>query len=470
MSVRLRIRAAAIAALAGLAVIGAVACTDSHANSTQDAALAPPPSVPEPPPRGGNTIVVNLVAQEHQADITPNAQYTVWTFNGSVPGPLVRVRVGDNVEVHLKGDPNNTQVHNIDFHAATGPGGGADVTNVKPGEEATFTFKAKTEGLYVYHCAAGIVADHITNGMYGGILVDPPSRLTTVDHEYYVGQNEFYTTGDTGARGPQDLDLTKLMNEQATYVTFNGNTKAITGQNALQAKTGDKVRIYFVNGGPNYTSSFHVIGEILDRVWLFGGLMSSPAQGLQTVSVPPGGAAIVEFTVDVPGDYKLVDHATTRLSKGAVGILHVTGEPNRNIFDAPSVTPAPPTTATTAPSPSPSPVATVSPTAAASPGGATTGELKIAMKDNFFEPDTLTLKVGQKVTITLTNEGKVPHNMHIAPLDGNFDAAQGSVLSNPDLTLPGKTGELEWTPQQPGTYKFRCDVHPDQMTGTITVQ
>lgn len=463
-------RGLAVLALAVLAV-AATACNAGAATQVTEQ-LVPPPGVPALTPKGGAHVIVNLTAEEKTAEIAPGVSYNVWSFNGSVPAPMIRVRVGDTVEVHLKNDPSSKNVHNIDFHAATGPGGGADVTNVKPGEEKSFTFKAKAEGLFAFHCAQGIVADHIANGMYGAILVEPPGGLDTVDHEYYIGQGEWYTNLDLNTKGNADFDFNKLMDEQPTYVTWNGNTKALTGTGALQAKVGETVRLYVVNGGPNLTSSFHTIGEIFDKTWLYGSLASPPLDDVQTVSVPPGGSTVVQFKLDVPGDYKLVDHATSRLSRGAVGILHVTGDQNRDVFDAPQATATAAATATTAATPSPSPSATpsASPSAAASPSGTTaaaTSENKISMVDNAFKPDTLTAKAGQKVTFTLTNDGKVPHNMQIAGLDGNFDTPVAST--NPELVSPGKTGTVDWTPPSPGTYKFRCEVHPDQMTGTITV-
>ncbi len=434
--------------------------------------LVAPPGVPAQTPRGGAHVIVNLQAMEHETEIAPGVKYTTWSFNGSTPGPMVRARVGDTVEIHLANAADSKNSHNIDLHAVNGPGGGAGATLVKPGESKYFTFKAKTEGLFVYHCAAGIVADHITNGMYGAIMIDPPNGMDHVDKEFYVGQSEFYTNLDTNEPGNATLDMDKLFKEQPTYVTFNGNSKGLVGDKSLQAKVGDKVRIYFADGGPNLISSFHVIGEIFDRVWNYGATGSAPLTGVQTVLVPPGGAAVVEFKLDVPGDYKLVDHAIERVSKGAVGTLHVVGPADPSTFNAPGVsaaaanshemtTPAPATATTAAAKPSPSA------TSAAS-GQAPAGPNAVVLKDNVFEPKELTAKAGQAVTFTLKNAGLVPHNMHVAPLDGNFDSPQ-SVVSTPEIVMNGKTGTLTWTPPAAGTYKFRCDIHPDVMTGTIAV-
>jgi nitrite reductase (NO-forming) len=464
-----------LAALAGSFVVFAAASCDESL-PTMQATLLAPPAVPPPIP-GRAHVVVNLEAVEKKTDIAPNVQYTVWTFNGSVPGPLIRVRAGDDVEVRLKNDATNAMTHSIDLHAVNGPDGGAAATSVAPGQERAFQFRATTPGLYVYHCASGIVADHIANGMYGGILVDPVDGLPHADREYYVGQNEFYTTGDTGDTGPQQQDTAKLLAESPTYVTFNGNTKSLTGDHALPANTGDRVRLFLVNGGPNLISSFHVIGEIFDHAYEYGSLESpQPMAGVQTLLAPPGGAAVVDFTVDVPGDYKLVDHAIERVTKGAVGILHVEGRENPDIFH-PLTTAAGAGAGQAAATPTPASVptstnsaGTASPTAGASsaPAGGTT--LAISMKDLLFEPKDLTVSAGQKVVFKLTNEGQTPHNMRIAAANGNFEGA-GNVVSSPDLVTPGKQATLEWqAPNSPGTFKFRCDFHPDQMVGTITVK
>jgi nitrite reductase (NO-forming) len=441
--------------------------------------LVPPPGVAASHELGNRRVIVNLESVEQDVEIAPGVKYTTWTFNGSVPGPIIRARVGDTVEVHLKNAASNVSAHNIDLHAVTGPGGGAGVTTVLPGEEKAFEFKATTPGLFVYHCAAGIVADHIANGMYGAILIEPAGGLPKVDHEFYIGQSEFYTPGDVGAPGEQPMDMDKLMQEDPTYVVFNGNTKSLIGDKALQAKVGETVRLYVANGGPNLISSFHVIGEIFDKAWAYGGLTSSPEVGVQTVLIPPGGAAIVEFKVDVPGDYKLVDHSVSRLSKGAVGTLHVEGPANPELFNSLSGVPAAQagghdmgtmTATATASTPAPTTAApTATPTAAATSSGGAAGATAVAMKDNVFETTTLTAKLGQKVTYDVTNDGKVPHNMRIAAADGNYDSPE-SVVSVPEIISGGKKGTITWTPSKAGTYKFRCDLHPDQMTGTITVQ
>jgi nitrite reductase (NO-forming) len=285
-------------------------------------------SAPEVPPPTGRTapakVVIQLEVQEVVKPLSQGVEYTFWTFGGDVPGPFMRVRQGDTVEFHLRNHPSSKNPHNIDLHAVTGPGGGAASSFTAPGHESQFTFKALNPGLYVYHCATAPVGMHVANGMYGLILVEPPEGLPKVDREFYVMQGDFYTVGKYHDKGSQPFDMQKAIDENPTYVVFNGSEGALLGDNALQAKVGETVRIYFGVGGPNLTSSFHVIGEIFDRVYTEGG--SKAQENVQTTMVPAGGATIVDFTVDVPGTYVLVDHSLFRaFNKGAVGMLKVEG-------------------------------------------------------------------------------------------------------------------------------------------------
>ena len=262
--------------------------------------------------------------------------YTFWTFGGTVPGSFIRVRQGDTVEFHLKNAPDSKMPHNIDLHGVTGPGGGAASSFTAPGHESQFTFKALNQGIFVYHCATAPVGMHIANGMYGLILVEPPEGLSPVDHEYYVMQGDFYTTGKYRQKGLQPFDMEKAIDENPTYVLFNGKEGALTGDNALAAKTNEKVRLFVGNGGPNLVSSFHVIGEIFDKVQPEGGTVAQ--HNVQTTLIPSGGAATVEFHTDVPGSYVLVDHSIFRaFNKGALGILKVDGPEDKSIYSGKEV-------------------------------------------------------------------------------------------------------------------------------------
>ncbi len=284
--------------------------------------------------RGPETLRVDLETVELSGQLADGTTFNYWTFNGTVPGPFLRVRVGDTVEVHLKNLPDSMMAHSVDFHATTGPGGGAVATQTQPGGETMFTFKAINPGLYVYHCATPMVAQHIANGMYGLILVEPEGGLPPVDREFYVMQGELYTAQPFGTSGDLTEDTTKLLNENPEYFVFNGASMALASDtHALRANVGETVRIYFGVGGPNFTSSFHVIGEIFDRVYDQASLTSPPLTDVQTTLVPPGGATMVEFKLEVPGRYILVDHALSRLQRGLAGFLYADGDPNLEIYN-----------------------------------------------------------------------------------------------------------------------------------------
>ena len=292
----------------------------------ETAVLVAPPFVPPPIGRRHPAkVVVQLEVREVTKRLADGVEYTFWTFGGDVPGRFIRVREGDVVEFHLNNHPTSKMPHNIDLHAVTGPGGGAASTFTAPGHSSQFTFTALRAGLYVYHCATAPVPMHISNGMYGLILVEPKEGLPPVDREYYVMQGEIYTQGKNGETGLQIFDNDKAIDERPTYIVFNGAVGSLTGDKALQAKVGETVRIFFGVGGPNITSSFHIIGEIFDRVYPEGA-MSPVLQNVQTTLVPTGGSTIVEFKTVVPGTYVLVDHSLTRaFNKGALGMLKVTG-------------------------------------------------------------------------------------------------------------------------------------------------
>jgi len=280
-----------------------------------------PPSITR---RSPAKVLVELEVSEVNLPMADGVEYTFWTFGGKVPGKFIRVRQGDTVEFHLMNHPESRFPHNIDLHAVTGPGGGGASSNTAPGRRTQFTFRALNPGLYVYHCATAPVGEHVANGMYGLILVEPQSGLAPVDREYYVMQSDFYTKGPHHEKGHQPFDMDKAIEEHPTYVVFNGAEGSLLGEKALKAKVGERVRLFVGNGGPNLVSSFHVIGEIFDRVYTEAGTRYS--EHIQTTLVPAGGAAIVEFKVEVPGSYKLVDHSILRaFNKGALGELRVEG-------------------------------------------------------------------------------------------------------------------------------------------------
>ena len=301
------------------------------------AVLTSPPFVPPATHRKAPArVIVELDVIEKEMEISEGVTYTFWTFGGTVPGSFIRVRQGDTVEFHLRNMPDSKMPHNIDLHGVTGPGGGAASSFTAPGHQSQFTFKALNAGLYVYHCATAPVGMHIANGMYGLILVEPPEGLPKVDHEYYVMQGDFYTSGKYHDKGHQAFDMEKAIAEHPTYVLFNGREGALTNDKALQAKVGDTVRLYVGNGGPNLVSSFHVIGEIFDKVWYEGG--KHYQENVQTTLIPSGGAAMMDFRLQVPGSYVLVDHSIFRaFNKGALAILKTEGADDKALYSGKEV-------------------------------------------------------------------------------------------------------------------------------------
>ena len=280
-------------------------------------------------PDSDGIVRISLTAQEVIGEIAPGIYFNYWTYNNQVPGPMLRVREGDTIELTLTNHPSSLHPHNIDLHAVTGPGGGAVLTNVKPGETKTFKWKALNPGLYVYHCATPNVSTHNSHGQYGLILVEPREGLIKVDKEFYVMQGELYTMGQLGKKGLVPFDSEALLEGTPNYVTFNGKVEQVP---RMHAEVGDTVRIYVGNGGVNLISSFHVIGEIFDTVYPNANIGGALEYNTQATAVLPGGAGIVEFKLDVPGKYLLVDHALARMNKGAWAVLEVTGDENPDIF------------------------------------------------------------------------------------------------------------------------------------------
>ena len=310
----------------------AAAETPSSELPVVDAIMTHAPEVPPAIDRDHPAKVrVKMETVEKTMTMEDGVEYHYWTFNGDVPGQMIRVREGDTVEVEFSNNPSSTVPHNVDFHAATGQGGGAEASFTAPGHTSTFSFKALQAGLYIYHCAVAPVGMHIANGMYGLILVEPKEGLPKVDKEFYIVQGDFYTKGKEGAQGLQPSDMDKAIAEQPEYVVFNGHVGSIAGDNALKAKAGETVRMYVGNGGPNLVSSFHVIGEIFDKVYVEGGKLIN--ENVQSTLIPAGGAAMIEFKVDIPGSYTVVDHSIFRaFNKGALGQLKVEGDENPEIM------------------------------------------------------------------------------------------------------------------------------------------
>jgi nitrite reductase (NO-forming) len=299
----------------------------------EEAVLTDAPAVPPAIKRDHATkVVVHLEVKEVEGRLADGVAYTFWTFGGKVPGKFIRVREGDMVEMHLENHPSNKMPHNIDLHAVNGPGGGAAASLTAPGHTSVFSFKALNPGLFVYHCATAPVAMHVANGMYGLILVEPKEGLPKVDREFYIMQSDFYTKGANGEKGLQPFSMAKAIDERPDYVVFNGSVGSTAGDQSLTASVGQTVRMFVGDGGPNLTSSFHVIGQIFDTVWAEGN-MSTPTHNVQTTMIPAGGSAIAEFKINVPGTFILVDHSLTRaFNRGALAQLKISGDENKTVY------------------------------------------------------------------------------------------------------------------------------------------
>ncbi len=300
---------------------------------TEPAQWTHAPLVPPPIQRKDQRrLVVNWTTSELKAEIAPGVIYDdYWAFEGKVPGPVIRMREGDLLEVHLTNNIGSMRNHNIDFHFVMGPGGGASALNVAPGETAVLEVRATMPGFFMFHCATPDIPTHIANGMYGFVIVEPAEGLPPVDREYYVVQSEIYATN--GNKGHQAFSMARGEKFDAEYVVFNGAFGSTMGANALKANVGETVRLWVGNAGPNFISSFHVIGQIFNKVYREGDLLSPPARGIQTTLIPAGGSSVVEFRSDVPGTYLMVDHAIFRLHHGAAGSVTFTGAKNPEVYD-----------------------------------------------------------------------------------------------------------------------------------------
>jgi len=280
---------------------------------------------------------IEIEAREVDAEIEPGAKFSYMTYDGQVPGPMMRVRVGDTVTLTLRNNAHSSTWHSIDLHAVYGPGGGAEPLMVLPGQSKTIKFKAMYPGAFIYHCGVPGMDEHMARGMFGMIVVEPEEGLPHVDREFYLGQNETYTRQKPGIPGSRDFDFDALLREDPSYVTFNGGFNALTAKRlgAMHAKVGESVRIFMVNTGPNLLSSLHPIGNIWTRAWMLGALAMPPMKFVQSVPVPPGNAIVADMELPVPQTIQIVDHSMSRAARqGAVAEIVVTGEENPQIFDS----------------------------------------------------------------------------------------------------------------------------------------
>ena len=413
-----------------------------------------------PPPSGRTTpaiVEVEFEVVEGISVIDPanGVETETWGYRvvgggdgivAGTPGPVIRARVGDILRFTIVNPEGNTHPHNVDFHAVTGQGGGAEATTVAPGETTTIEARMLYPGFFMYHCAYGDVPAHIAHGMYGGILVDPETPLPEVEHEWYMVQSEYFT--DTGVSdGVAEFDRNSVTDENPSYVVFNGAVGALAGDNALKMAVGERARIYFVNAGLNLDSNFHPIGSHWDKVYQEAALLNAPLRGSQTTLVAAGGGTVVEIVGQVPQTVVLVDHALARaFDKGAVGQIVISGEENPEIFEANPGASQPPdeTDPTTA---APAAGETVSIVAGA-------GDFQdMGAPDEFADSESIvdysvnviTVKAG--TTITWSNDDAMMHT--VTAVDGSFDSgfmAEGDTWS--------------YTFDTVGEFEYFCSPHP----------
>lgn len=418
------------------------------------------PSAPSPADR----VVVTLVTKEVLGQLADGVTYTFWTFNGTVPGPFIRLREGQVVEMHIRNEANSTMVHSIDSHAILGTGGGSAFSQTAPGNESIFQFTAMRAGLFMYHCATAPIPAHIANGMYGLILVEPKDGLPKVDREFFVAQGEFYTQGPFGQLGYQGFSYGKAFSETPDYVVFNGMVGSLTGNRTMRANVGDTIRIFFLNAGPNLDSSFHVIGGILDRVYLEASLLSPPLLNVQTTLVPAGGAVMVEFKAEVPATLTLVDHSLFRIIRGALGTIKVQGQSNPAIFSSIK-------NGTGSASMTQMNVTSKSQTTTGSATPGSSNSTVVVIENFAFNPSEITITAG--TTVTWINRDTIGHTVTEgtpqSPKPANqrlFDSSHGTEGGNVITIAPGNSFSFTFT--TPGQYDYYCIPHP-YMTGHVTV-
>lgn len=400
-----------------------------------------------PQPERGKVVEVTLEAVRAKLEITPGEFQEVWTFNRQVPAPTIRIHQGDTLRVTLLNkDPEMD--HGLDFHAGQMDSGTYHKA-IKPGESAVFEFRANYPGVFYYHCSAGPVLMHIANGMFGAVIVDPP-EYKPAGKEYVLIQHEWYD---------KLTDLTTLLTSQPKAVAFNG-VPAQYIEKPLTAKPGEPVRFYFVDAGPNHFSAFHVIGTIFDKV-LQDGNPANALHGVQTITVPPGGAVITDLVADT-GTYPILTHVMKDATKGALGILKV-GDPalghDGNAHGGGDSAPATGDGSATPPVPSPDPAPAPAPVSANT----------ITMSNFSFSPNVIKVKAG--TTVTWLNNDDVEHTVVDAdaatPAQRLFDSTGEKEGKSPQLMQKGDS--FSFTFDKPGTYRYKCQPHPF-MTGTVVVE
>ena len=288
--------------------------------------LVPPPALPRHTQtyQGRPRVVkVRMEVEEKEIEVAPGVFMWAFTFNGSVPGPIIVVHEGDYVELTLVNPTTSKLVHNIDFHASIGALGGGGLTLVAPGQQTVLRFRATKPGVFIYHCAPGgnMVPWHVTHGMNGAVMVlpreglkDPAGNPVTYDRAYYIGEQDYYIPRDENgefkrydspdASLSDDLEVMRTLTP--THIVFNGVTGALQGDGKLTANVGENVLI--VHSQANRQSYPHLIGGHGDYVWERGSFNNPPQLDLETWVIAAGSAAASVHTIRQPGTYVYLSH------------------------------------------------------------------------------------------------------------------------------------------------------------------
>ncbi len=373
-----------------------------------------------------------LVAKTAKIEIADNVYYNAWTFNGTVPGPTIWVKQCE--QVHFTLINNDTMPHSIDFHAAE-VNWATVYAPVAPGKSLSFDFAPAYPGVFMYHCGVPPVLEHIGNGMYGVIIVNGTGSFAlppAPGGQYVLTESEFYLNSQPNSDGSHSGNYSKMLSVTPDYVVFNG--EAFRYMNSLlTVRPNQLVRLYLFNEGPSVWEAFHVIGAIMDTVYIDGD-PANAQYGLQTLSIPPSGGAIVDMYFKDPGGKNpFVSHAFAYMQKGAMGVFQVENETGGAV-----------TQTTTTSSLASGPVVSI-------PSGAA-----MQMSSMYYSPPTITVVLGVNNTVTWVNDDSAPHT--VTATDGSFNSG------NMD---PGQSWTYTFTAT--GTYNYYCTYHP-WMKGTVIVK
>jgi len=403
--------------------------TRTVASQTSSQSQAAPDTQVFPTTRHFSLIVTNA-----PITVATNVTYDAWTFNGTVPGPTIWVNQGDTIVFTLINP--TSMAHSIDFHAAQ-VDWSTDYATVPPGGSKTFNFTVNYPGIFMYHCGTAPVLEHIANGMFGAIIVNPQTPLPpATGGEYVLVENEWYLNSQPGADGHYSGNLTKMLAATPDYVTFNGTAFQFQ-KSPLPVKPNQLVRLYILNVGPSLWEAFHVIGALMDTVYIDGN-PANVEHGLQTLNIPPSGGAIVDmYFPDAGGENPFVNHAFAYASIGAVGI-----------FKVGAVSQGPVSATTTSETSSAAATGTVN-------VGINSGSA-LNTTSIYFSPTTITVVIGVNSTVVWTNYDSAEHT--VTATDNSF---------NSGFIQPGQSFSYTFT--TPGTYGYYCTIHP-WMKGTVIVK